>query len=253
MSFATDLISENGEKYLQSVNCRSLLWPSTIDGSFLSTIKGLGSSRSDETISWELEKLRQRQYTAPTNKAGSLRRYHTFSHIADCLLGLEVFSSMRDDISYEDNDDIFLALLYHDCVYITDDPTVISEVESACYAMRSLSWLGVPYKRISRICELILATHHAHPNTAGPAGDLIRSIDLQGFSADAHIFAQTSGAVEAEYRHLDHKTFVKGRIAFMEGLLAKGVVFEHEFYREMFENRAMSNIRRHIEDLKAEL
>ncbi len=196
------------------------------------------------------------RYSNPTNKHGSRRQYHSFDHVLDCIGWIRAFyihECGAHDALLEHASALWMAILYHDCVYITDDPSICSEVESAAVALRALSSLGFSYKFVTQVVELILATHHARPNLCGENGELIRAIDLHNFGTSLEEFRKTSPKVESEYGHVPRRMFLEGRIKFMNGLIASGRVYEHPFFFANMEEAAQRNLRDHVDDLKREL
>jgi len=179
------------------------------------------------------------------------RSYHTFEHVLDCIQSL---IEHRDHLglSEEAFDTLVVALAYHDIVYDTNNTSSIdtNEYLSAEFAKHELIALDLDDGFIEKVHLLIRQTDHKdllHPNYLC---SVIRDIDLYGIAADYEIFAERSIQVRAEYSQYDMETFTKGRIEFMEKLIADNKLFYTDYFSKLLTEKATDNVKRHLEELK---
>ncbi|MCP3930382.1 MAG: N-methyl-D-aspartate receptor NMDAR2C subunit, partial [Bacteroidetes bacterium] len=132
------------------------------------------------------------------------RKYHTISHLNDCLTLLNHnYSSAAKPTEIE------LALWFHDAIY--DVHAVNNEEMSADFASKELIKVGLPKKRIELIVELILSTKHsAAPKYIDHM--LISDIDLAILGAPRSSFVKYEAKIREEYEWVSESIFQENRI-----------------------------------------
>jgi len=182
------------------------------------------------------------------------RLYHTFEHVLDCIQSLV---EHRDHLglSEEGFDALVVAIAYHDIVYDTGNTSAIdtNEYLSAEFAKHELVSLDLDDGFIEKVHLLIRQTDHKdllHPDYLC---SVIRDIDLCGMAVDYEVFAERSAQVRAEYAQYDAETFAKGRIKFMEKLIADNKLFYTDYFSKILTEKAIDNVKRHLEELKAKV
>jgi len=180
------------------------------------------------------------------------RSYHTFEHVLDCVQAL-IEHREHLGLSEEAFDVLLIALAYHDVVYDTGNTSNIdtNEYLSAEFAKHELVSLDLDDGFIEKVHLLIRQTDHQdllHPDYLC---SVIRDIDLSGMAADYEVFAERSIQVRNEYAQYNAEAFAKGRIGFMEKLIADNKLFYTDYFSKLFTEKAMSNVKQHLEELKA--
>jgi len=200
------------------------------------------------------ENLRESYDNSITTKFGRTeRRYHTFSHVLDCIDVLNV-SSQSLRLSAYDYQRLFMAIAWHDSVYKTHHKTkTTNEIESAILFRSEFndSQNYFSYLFVNDVSELIRKTDHF--NTTSDGGFLngvIRDIDLSGMGGGWQKFKFNSQLVRMEYSEFTDEEYTKGRILIFEKLLERNCIFETRLFESRFSINAKSNIKRELLSLK---
>ena len=123
------------------------------------------------------------------------RVYHSWNHLLDCADKLRTFSC-------DSSQEVFLALLFHDAIYVVGSPT--NEERSAAEAKRLLEiHSSIGPAQIGRISQYILATRdHRLPPGESP-GDLqvTLDIDMSILGAAPDVYRDYASGVRREYCH----------------------------------------------------
>lgn len=151
------------------------------------------------------------------------RHYHTLTHIAAVLEGLDRHRSQFDDPQTAE-----LALFYHDLVY--DPARQDNEAQSAARLTERLSGHLSP-DRLNRACAHIEATRHHNP-TGDPDTNLVLDIDMSILSAPWPDYLAYAKGVYAEYLPVyGAQAYATGRVKlFLEPTLAKERIFLTVFF-----------------------
>ena len=166
------------------------------------------------------------------------RAYHNARHIAECLVEFEASRELA-----ERPDEVELAIWTHDLVYTPGAPD--NERRSAEWTDAILRHGLVPDPTRARVTDLILATEHRTPPPSGDAALLV-DIDLSILGRDQPRFDEYDQDIRQEYRMLDDATYRAGRLAVLQGLLARDAIYHTERYRRRFEWQARENLQRAI-------
>lgn len=168
------------------------------------------------------------------------RRYHTLTHIGECLDHLD---RVKDLTSRPD--ELEFALWLHDVVYSTGRSD--NEARSAAMAEEWLEQGGAEAARIERVRDLILATGH----TTEPIGDaaLMQDIDLNILGAVPARYDEYEDQIRQEYRWVPRVLFRRRRAQLLRGLLARDSIYKTEQFQERLEAAARTNLERSLRRL----
>jgi predicted metal-dependent HD superfamily phosphohydrolase len=173
------------------------------------------------------------------------RRYHTMTHIEDCLAQVRAST----DLTADQRDLLETAIWFHDAIY--DATRNDNEAVGARLAVERLSGAGAPRAFIEEVSRLILLTAgHAVTRGDTPGARLV-SIDLSILGADPERYDAYAGAIREEYIHVPEPLYRAGRAAILGRFLESPVLFADPAWAERFETRARANLAREIADLTA--
>ncbi|MBR5599514.1 MAG: pantetheine-phosphate adenylyltransferase [Alphaproteobacteria bacterium] len=170
------------------------------------------------------------------------RPYHNLSHIAFMFNLLDKYSSANN---YKSTD-MELAIFAHDIVY--DVRSSDNELNSA---LQALSWYGAKYSKSDDLLKnLILATKQdAKPTTTDEA--LLKDLDLSILGTHSPKITQNyTKGIRQEYSYLNDEEYIKGRTAFLTGLMNEKRIFQTDFFYNCFESLARENISKELFGLR---
>lgn len=160
------------------------------------------------------------------------RKYHTLTHIGQCLEELGAFA--RDqNLSQEETKWFEIAIWFHDAVY--DIGADDNEKRSA--------ELMFKYIESRELVDLVMATEHlglADP-PEHPAAQILISIDLSILGKDWETYDRYRAQIRQEYTIYTLEDFQEGRRAVLERLLAKPI-YPHPWFSAKYEVQARKNI-----------
>jgi predicted metal-dependent HD superfamily phosphohydrolase len=166
------------------------------------------------------------------------RQYHTWEHVLECIEHLR-------DASCENPRVVFLALLFHDAVYVAGRSD--NEELSARLAHDALSALpSISHRELAEIERLITVTknHHARVGVAGPDEATLLDIDLAILASPRARYARYAKQIHDEWVPLvTSDTFFRvGRVKFLRGMLAAPQVYLSAKRREQWDRAARENM-----------
>ncbi len=185
------------------------------------------------------------------------RQYHNFKHIARTLKDFHEHGFLntyqpkpRPMVEMEFPIAMELAIWFHDVHYVPNDP--LNEQKSADIAA---NWLfGLPKNVIARVKELILATRHTVPiDPADKEAAFIIDLDLSILGKDEDIFDEYDSGIRHEFSKFSDLTYARGRIDFLNTILARERIFTHDYFFREYEEKARANITRTIDRLERSL
>ncbi len=183
------------------------------------------------------------------------RFYHTIDHVADVLAHLDFASQHADELKQIPASDrqnfidmIELAIWYHDVVY--DATRHDNEALSADNMTTAAQALGIPEDIIHKAQGAILITaHHADAKTL--AEKIIVDCDLHVLGIDWDKFANNSSLIRREYAHVPDDAYVQGRAKGLATFITPDGIYKTDAFRARYEQKAVENIRRLIDDAAA--
>lgn len=166
------------------------------------------------------------------------RRYHTISHILNCLCELKFVDA--DEFT---KTKVEFALWFHDFVY---DPFANdNEERSAAKAREFASKCMLPDMLSVSVERLILATKHVQtPKTFDE--QLIVDIDLSILGNVPAIFDKYERDIEIEYQAVPAEEYRKGRIDVLNGFLQRSHIYMLDAFVQKYEESARLNISRSL-------
>ena len=166
------------------------------------------------------------------------RHYHSTVHI-DAML--RHFDETADLAEYPHETE--LAIWFHDAIYKPLSST--NEKNSADWAKEFLDSNNYPASGSERVYKLIMATQH---NGEAKAHDekLIVDIDLTVLGTPEHVYDQFELNVRKEYWLVPSFLYRKKRIQLLQGFLNQGIIYNLEFFKNKYEQKARDNITRTV-------
>ena len=155
------------------------------------------------------------------------RKYHTLSHVEQCL---NEFVQVRH--LFKDPDAAEFAIWFHDAVYNTHSST--NEEDSAklgAFIARSLS---LPNSFIDKVTTLILATKHDSDLQNNTDAQLLADIDLSIFGQTREVINEYEKQIRAEYDWVDLKVYIRERSRILHFLINKSSIFYTNFFRNKY-------------------
>jgi predicted metal-dependent HD superfamily phosphohydrolase len=177
------------------------------------------------------------------------RRYHDRTHLEFVLDSLDTLAEGADEEANAAFARAAVAAWYHDAIY---DPTRSdNEEQSGRLATEQLAALGVDGGVCAEVVRLVLLTrtHRAHGDDR--AGQLLCDADLAILAAAPVAYETYAAAVRREYGHLSDDEFRAGRIAVLEDLASRRLLFHTPYARQHWEPVARTNIGRELRMLTA--
>ncbi|MEU8636353.1 HD domain-containing protein [Amycolatopsis sp. NPDC048633] len=162
------------------------------------------------------------------------RRYHTLDHAAAVARDS---AWLAQDLGGTDRAVVAVAAWTHDVVY--DAKPGEDERASAAWAREALA--GVPEPHIERVEDLVLTTikHDAPPDDL--LATALLDADLAILGAPKELYAVYAKAVREEYAKYPDDVWRAGRIAVLEGMLAR-TLYRSEAARTRWATAAEKNL-----------
>ena len=173
------------------------------------------------------------------------RRYHTMTHIEDCLAQVAASTDMDDDQRAL----MDAAIWFHDAIY--DATRSDNEAESAKLAAERLSAAGAEQALIDEVVRLILLTAGHSVEADDAIGARLVSIDLSILGAEPDRYDAYAAAIRFEYVHVPEPLYRAGRAAILGRFLEGDRLFADPVWGERFEAQARANLTREIAALTA--
>lgn len=172
----------------------------------------------------------------------SHRAYHTVAHIEACLHQLDVAQTQAEQPA-----EVEVALWFHDAVYALK--AADNEAQSALWATKALHQSGVSAVVNDRIATMILATTHDRPPETHDCA-LMLDLDLSILGQPPEVFAIYEQQIRTEYRWVPEEQYRAGRVAVLEGFLARSTIYHTPFFQVRLEAQARWNLERSILTLR---
>jgi predicted metal-dependent HD superfamily phosphohydrolase len=173
------------------------------------------------------------------------RRYHTMTHIEDCLAQVAASTDMDDDQRAL----MDAAIWFHDAIY--DATRTDNEAESARLARARLLADGAALEFVAEVERLILLTAGHSVEDGDTLGARLVSIDLSILGAEPARYDAYAEAIRQEYIHVPETLYRPGRAAVMSRFLQSPRLFADNRWADRFEAQARTNLTREIATLTA--
>ena len=173
------------------------------------------------------------------------RRYHTMTHIEDCLAQVAASTDMDDDQRAL----MDAAIWFHDAIY--DATRTDNEAESARLARARLLADGAAPEFVAEVERLILLTAGHSVEDGDTLGARLVSIDLSILGAEPARYDAYAEAIRQEYIHVPETLYRPGRAAVMSRFLQSPRLFADNRWADRFEAQARANLTREIATLTA--
>jgi predicted metal-dependent HD superfamily phosphohydrolase len=170
------------------------------------------------------------------------RPYHSFDHV---IAVVEQWRDIQRRIGWSRPVDPYLALLYHDAIYIAGRSD--NEERSAVFAEEQLRGLpGRDIANVARLIRLTAAHGKLHAAEVDRETALFLDCDMAILGADDAVFDRYEAGIAAEYSHLPAALYAAGRRRFIERLLASPRIFLSDDFHQRIEKRARANLQRSL-------
>ena len=163
------------------------------------------------------------------------RHYHDVRHLAGTLGALD---QLEDDVA--SSPVVQLAAWFHDAVY--EGVAGVDEQQSADLAEQMLG--DLPPRDVGEVVRLVLLTSHHHPEPGDAAGAALCDADLAILGAIPGRYDVYVRDVRLDYAHVDDASWVVGRTAVLDSLLALEPLYRTPVARDLWAERALANLQR---------
>jgi predicted metal-dependent HD superfamily phosphohydrolase len=170
------------------------------------------------------------------------RYYHNLTHIKDCL---RVFDEAKE--LAERPAEVELAIWFHDAIY--DTRASGNEQQSADWAHRVITELGLGSAIAERVDKLILATCHTEVATEVDA-QLLVDVDLSILGSEPDKFWEYERNIRKEYDWVPPAIYNQKRGEILSRFLHRPHIYQIELYRQLYEAQARENLGQAIDRLK---
>lgn len=171
------------------------------------------------------------------------RHYHNQHHLSDCLVQFDKVRHLANNPQA-----VECALWFHDAVY--DPKAIDNEEQSASLARHCLTEASLPPSFVELVCRLVLATK---THEVGDESDtaLVVDVDLSILGQSEPRFLQYESQILQEYAWVPVEIFASKRTEILQRFLARERIFKTEFFYDLYELAARSNLLCSIRILKA--
>lgn len=163
------------------------------------------------------------------------RFYHNIEHIKNMTELAVTHQNLFNNLN-----NVLFAVFYHDYYYEANRTD--NEIKSAVKAEQDLKALKISAENIQLIHEYILATRQ-HSTSHDIDCALFLDLDLSILATEKTEFERYLRNVRKEYAHLSDVEFKIGRLQFTEDLLSRDHIFQTDFFRSKFEQKARQNLK----------
>ena len=174
------------------------------------------------------------------------RHYHSWDHVIACAAQLRTVPCERPRV-------VFLALLFHDAVYVAGRND--NESRSARLAREVLgASTSLTTAELTAIEQLILATkdHHARMGVAGVDEGALLDIDLSILAAPREEYMRYARQIREEWvpAVASDVQFRIGRVAFLRRMLAASHVYLTAYGQRRWDDAARANMTWELDALR---
>lgn len=171
------------------------------------------------------------------------RRYHTRTHIEQCLALLD----QVPDLTESEHQILTYAIWWHDAVY--DATASDNEAKSAEMAKRDLRDFDISLHGRDEVARLIRLTAGHAVEEGDRLGEILVSIDLSILGAPDERYDEYAKAVREEYVHVPEDLWRTGRAKVLQRFLDAQVIFPDPAFAQWLEGQARANLSRELASL----
>jgi predicted metal-dependent HD superfamily phosphohydrolase len=172
------------------------------------------------------------------------RRYHTRTHIEQCLALLD----QVPDLTETEHQILTYAIWWHDAVY--DATASDNEAQSAAMAKRDLRDFDISLHGRDEVARLIMLTAGHEVEEGDRLGEILVSIDLAILGAPDERYDAYARAVREEYAHVPEDQWRLGRAGVLQRFLDAQVIFPDPAIAQWLEAQARANLSRELASLR---
>ena len=176
----------------------------------------------------------EKQYTQPN------RYYHTLDHVAQLFDQIKLLKHSKTEIRL-----LVHVALFHDVIY--DYKATDNEFQSAQFATKWLTALGVEMTSVHRINDMIIAT--ATHTSDCPLTKVFLDMDLSILGATPEKYHQYCEDIRKEYQKIPLFLYKQGRKRFLKKTLKRTPIFLTAFFQMRFEAQARVNMSNELNEL----
>lgn len=164
------------------------------------------------------------------------RAYHTLKHPFEGLNDINQVAHLLDNPVA-----VKMAYLYHDIIYDSPALNDDNEERSAHLASTILKQAGIDYSFIQNVVCLIMATKHNIPANDND-GRFIADIDLGILASYPPKLIKYELAIRKEYSWVSQADYRVGRLVVLESFLKRPTVYQTDYFKNRWGERAKSNL-----------
>jgi len=200
-------------------------------------------SRAGVRLGPEAWALLERSY----GEAG--RAYHVWSHVEEVL---RRYDEVARQVGWRHPAEVFLAVLYHDVVYVPGASDNEARSAEVCRAALEAGLLAGAVERalVARLIGLTAGHGHLDPAQLSADEALFLDCDLAILGGTPEAFAAYDAGIEQEFRALPRELYRAGRGAFFERALAAPALFLSPHFHARLEAPARRNLRGWLEQAR---
>ncbi len=179
--------------------------------------------------------------------------YHNFKHIQDMI---DIAETYNCKLTLGQ----FLAILYHDCVYIPGATDNEEQSVKIMYQQMCIKNMSFYTRNEVAIAEQIILDTKNHIPTIKES-ELVIDLDLVSLGYEPKIFSECRNAIYDEYRKAytnksDNEfnmIFIEGTISFGEEVLNRDNIYYTDLFKNIYEKKATTNLIKLVNDYKDKL
>ena len=170
------------------------------------------------------------------------RGYHNLKHIEETLSDFEEVKDLINEAL-----EVQMAIWYHDIIYDSKRPD--NEETSAEIAIESAKRLNIDSHFAKKVYNLIILTK-GHLPSNNPDSKYLIDIDFGILGKNSSRFAEYEDGIKKEYSNYSDGEYKTGRIKVLENFLNRESIYQTEYFRNKYEEKARKNILNLIKKLE---
>ena len=167
----------------------------------------------------------------------SHRYYHTLTHLSAIF---EDLNSLRLDQNSPSTHCIHFAVWFHDIIY--KPGSTFNEKESAKFAEKALSTLGVPAEMIKKTTYMIKCTEQHNNPQQDENTQIFLDADMAIIGVGSVAYQRYTGKIKKEFASVPDVLYQLGRKRFIEAALNEKRIFQTDYFFSRFEKQARINL-----------